>query len=206
MIWSSKNKIKSEVFLQYKIYNLRVVLIFILLNSFTLFSQTINWNKFVSSDFLILDTAKGDLNQDGFIDGVLILKYKEESLVDSLAVKPVLIIEGQKNGSFILTAKNDNIVLLDALASPYPNIAMQKDGFSIETHGRGYEGKNYEKNIQWFRSITFKYDLKTREYILFKDFGGYCDVQTPNTYNKESYNKKEWNNTKFVDYIVSGVH
>jgi hypothetical protein len=181
---------------------MRILLTIILLNSFALFAQISIWNEFTPKGYTILDTAKGDLNQDGLMDELLILKHENES-TDTIPTTPVLIIEGQKDGSFKLVEKNDDMGLSDPLTSPYPNISITKNYFSIGIHGRGYAGKNYEKSTQWYRTIEFRFNSKTKEYILYKDSGGYFDVLIPDKTIKEKYNRKQWSKIKFTDYTVS---
>lgn len=161
--------------------------------------KTINWNKFVPNEYTILDTAKGDLNQDGFTDAILILKniaepeeYKSGIEKDGTTMRPLLILHGQKDGTFKLVAKSNKIVIGFGWGgkAPATKIVVKNNYFSIEHIG-----------IRWERIITFKYDLKKKEYILHKDAGEILQGGTTEKNKQETYNEEQWDKIKFKEYI-----
>jgi len=176
-------------------YNLFFLLTFAIANS--MFSQTIDWSKFITKDYVILDTVYGDLNRDGLTDAILILKYKEEK-VDSGTVRPLLILEGQKDGSLKLVERNDSIVLCfgcgGVFGDPYSKTVITKNYFSIEHYGGSSD--------RWARIITFKYDMKTKQYLLHKDTEEHTKTTDPDYNEIINNNEDQWNKTKFKDYIV----
>jgi ribosomal protein L33 len=116
--------------------------------------------SFIPENFGLLDSASGDFNQDGKRDIILILKS------DKIQLRPLLILIGSLNGQFILSARNDSVVLCGGYGGlccdPYSGITIKKQYLSIEHYG----GDN---NVRWTRIITFKFDRTTNQFILHKD-------------------------------------
>jgi hypothetical protein len=129
-------------------------------------AQSKDWKHFIPKGFTLLDSASGDINEDGFTDLILILKnHTEVEMSDT--TRPLLILQGSKNKTYTLIARNDHVVLCQAcggvFGDPYASLVVKHNYFSIEHYG----GSNW----RWTRIITFKYDLKTKQYVLHKDGG-----------------------------------
>jgi hypothetical protein len=107
--------------------------------------------KFIKPGYLILDQADGDLNNDGLIDKILILREKREITLEEQ--RPVLILIKQNNGRLKLVAENDNLVLSAGdggiHGDPYHGITIKNNRFSIEHFG----GSGW----RWNQVITFKF-------------------------------------------------
>jgi hypothetical protein len=174
-------------------YILIILLMFLV--SIAVSSQTDRLAKFLPRGYTFLDSAKGDLNQDGLNDVLLILKSTVESN-DTATLRPLLILHGQRDGSLKLVERNDNIVLCyscgGVFGDPYSGIAIKNNYFSIEHFGGS--------STRWTRIITFKYNMKTKEYLLHKDAGVSYDVSDPGKTEPQSYNEEGWNKMKFKDY------
>ena len=169
--------------------------LFILLITKASLAQKINFKEFIPAGFTILDTSKCDLNQDGYTDYIIILKNDLENSVPDTS-RPLLIVEGEKNGTFKLIANNDKIVLCyacgGAFGDPYTGITVKDNYFSIEHYG----GSSW----RWTRIITFKYDKKLNDYILHKDTGESFSVEDLNKREFQTYNKNLWNKVEFKNY------
>ena len=162
------------------------------------FRQQTNLSSFIPAGWSILDTAKGDLNQDGIKDYIMILKNNKEADDDtSTMARPLLILQGQKGGKLILIAKNDHVVLCyhcgGVFGDPYDGIVVKNSFFSIQHYGGASE--------KWTRIITFKYDPKTKTYVLHKDGGDSFSPFEPEKKESFFYNKEHWDKMKFIDYI-----
>ena len=87
-----------------------------------------SFQSFIPKGFTVLDTACGDLNQDGNTDIVLILESKETG------VRPLLLLEGDGKGKYSLFARNDVVVLRESdggmCCDPYQHITIKKEFFS----------------------------------------------------------------------------
>jgi hypothetical protein len=175
--------------------SIKILLIFII--SQTISAQNSELNSFVPKGFKILDSEKCDINQDDFTDYIVILKNDNETKETELN-RPLLIIEGKKDGALKLVAKNEQIVLCfdcgGIFGDPYAGITAKKNYFSIEHFG----GSNW----RWTRVITFKYDKKLKKYILHKDAGESWHVFDLKKVEYQPYNKESWDKIEFENYKV----
>ena len=159
------------------------------------FAQTNTLNSFVAKDFTILDSASGDLNKDGFRDVVLILKNSfEENNGDT--TRPLLILHGNKTKTYTLAAKNEHAVLCQGcggvFGDPYENVVIKNNYFSVEHYG----GSNW----RWTRIITFKYDVKKKQYVLHKDAGDSYYTSDPDKTTFQVHRKQDFGILPFVKY------
>ncbi len=129
-------------------------------------------SKFVPEGYLPLDTAKGDLNLDGINDVLVVIRKKDEDsltfFIDSVEQKrPLMILIGQTDGTYILEKRNDDVVMCIACSGivrsdPFTGLVVKNGCFSVE-HGVA-EGPQH-----WETITTFKYDKEKKEWYLFKD-------------------------------------
>src|SRR5436190_14825570 len=129
-----------------------IIILLTLAVSQSIFAQQSQLKTFVPKGFKILDSAKCDINQDGFTDYIVVLKNDNEAVGTEYS-RPLLIIEGQKSNILKLAAKNDRLVLCfdcgGVFGDPYAAITVKKNYFSIEHYGGS--------NERWTRVVTFKY-------------------------------------------------
>lgn len=136
---------------------------------------------FIPTDYTILDTTRGDLNHDPFIDMIMVLKKTNEDttsdVVDHPEKRPLLILIGQNDHSFKLVARNDNTVYcIDCggmMGDPFTGIVI-KDGYFSVTH---YGGSAW----RWSRIITYKYSSSDHYWYLHKDGTESFNVNTPDS-------------------------
>lgn len=160
---------------------------------FKINAQTLE--KFIPKGYTLLDSASGDLNKDGIKDVVLILKNHLED-IKSDTTRPLLILHGTKSGNYILATKNEHAVLCfgcgGVFGDPYSNLVIINNYFSIEHYG----GSSW----RWTRIITFKYDLKTKQYVLHRDAGISYHTSDPDKTTDIITGKKDYGKLPFVKY------
>jgi hypothetical protein len=151
-----------------------------------------SFQSFIPKGLTMIDSACGDLNQDGNTDIVLILESKETG------VRPLLLLEGDGKGKYSLFARNDVVVLREMdggmCCDPYQHITIKKEFFSLEYYG----GDN---NVRWTRVTTFKYDQIAKQFILHKDASILTDPnEDPKTKQYVPFNKKDFDKLPFIKY------
>ncbi|MEO8110668.1 MAG: hypothetical protein ABI594_11570 [Ginsengibacter sp.] len=123
-------------------------------------------SKFIPQGYALIDTARGDINLDGFQDLILVLKtIGEDTALDATEYKrPLLLILGHPDKTFTLAARNDNIVYCyqcgGAFGDPYNGVKIKKGVFTVNHFGG--------TNDRWLNEITFKYSKADRNWYLFK--------------------------------------
>jgi len=120
-----------------------------------------NIRKFISKGFVVLDQANGDINSDGLIDKILILRQTAEITAEEK--RPVLLLIRQKNNSYLKAFQNDNIILSlgdgGIHGDPYYGITINNGRFSLEHFG----GSSW----RWTQVITFAYDRNVKDWRLY---------------------------------------
>ncbi|MES2762266.1 MAG: hypothetical protein V4677_08665 [Bacteroidota bacterium] len=166
-------------------------LLFILFSGMYSFctAQSKMFTALIPVGYVLLDSASGDLNKDGYRDLLLVLKTSDEENF-SEKLRPLLILHGDKTKKYTLIARNDNVVLCNGcggvFGDPYTGLVIKNSYFSAEHYG----GSNW----RWTRIMTFKYDLKTKTYLLHRDAGesyhmSDLDKTTQNVNRKQDFGK-----------------
>ena len=73
------------------------------------FAQALNLIDFIPKGYSIRNMEMGNLNQDEYADCIMVLKHNLEDSIDD-ALRPLLILHGQKGGQYVKIASNDSIV------------------------------------------------------------------------------------------------
>jgi len=147
----------------------RLLFLFALFLSHLTFSQSKELAKFILPGYEIRDTLCGDLNADGRMDVLLILKALDEDTLpgDKVMTRPLLILIRQADGNLKLEARNDDAVLCKqcggAFGDPYTNMVITGDYFSVEHYGGS--------SSRWTDIVTFKYNPSKKNWFLHK-WGG----------------------------------
>ena len=146
-------------------------------------------------DFILLDSASGDLNRDGKIDYVVVLKSILEDS-DHEKQRPLIILITNSRNKLEQIARNDNVVLCrgcgGAFGDPYQGISIKSNYFSIDHYG----GSAW----RWTRNITFKYIQSLNRFVLHKDGGDSFHATDPETVNSYFKNRKDFGRLPFTRY------
>lgn len=150
--------------------------------------------KFIPAGYTVLDQVDGDLNSDGLIDKILILKQKNEMTEEEK--RPVLLLIRQKDHSLKNVTENANIVLSlgdgGIHGDPYHGITVKHGYFSIEHFG----GSGW----RWSQVITFKYDKKLQNWFLYKIGDEYWHIDYPTSLKHTVKTKSSFGVVPFSDY------
>ncbi len=152
-----------------------------LLPGWSAFSQSSSWGKLIPAGYEMIDTLSGDLNADGRMDLLMIIKvFGEDTIENSIDLKrPLLIFIRQRDGTLKLTARNDEVVLClqcgGSFGDPYRNMVITDSSFSVEHYG----GSSY----RWSDEIIFKYNEKKKSWFLLSWGGEGNQINEP---DKES--------------------
>jgi hypothetical protein len=150
--------------------------------------------RFIPKEYKIIDQANGDLNGDGLIDKILILKLKDE--ITEEEKRPVLLLIRQKDHSFKKIAENDNIILSlgdgGIHGDPYHGITIKKGYFSFEHFG----GSGW----RWNQVITFKYNQVNQNWFLYKTGSESWHIDYPLTVKSDHQTKAELGDVAFINY------
>lgn len=132
--------------------------------------------KFIPKDYQILDTVKGNLNNDNYDDYILVLKKNNEEALsktdnDKIIKRPLLILIGNSENKLVLKSRNDNSVLCISCSGAihgdsYEGVSIKNGYFSVEHYTVG-------GNDKWSKIITFKYDKSKNNYFLYRDGSEY---------------------------------
>ncbi|MFC0771932.1 hypothetical protein [Terrimonas alba] len=160
------------------------------------FGQSTGITSFIPAGYSILDSASGDLNKDRLKDYVLILKADEEE-EHADTTRPLLLLMGTARDQYQLLARNDSVVLCKScggvFGDPYAGITIKNNFFSIEHYG----GSNW----RWTRIITFRYDTKSKQFILHRDAGESFHTFDPDKRKLELYGKENFGKLLFAKYF-----
>ncbi len=158
-------------------------------------AQPGGWEHLVPPGFTVLDSASGDLNRDGLKDYVVILKNDHEEETGD-TTRPLLLITARAGGSFQLAERNDHVVMCKncggVFGDPYAAIVIKNNYFSIEHYG----GSNW----RWTRVITFRYDAKTKNFLLHRDAGTSWHTSDTEKTEEHVYRKQDFGKIVFSQY------
>ena len=126
---------------------------------------------------------------------MVILKNNQED-INADTTRPLLLLIGHGKGLYKLVERNDSIVLCKGcggmFGDPYAGITIKNGFFSIEHYG----GSNW----RWTRIITFKYDIKLKQFVLHRDAGESYHTFDPNKTTRNIYNKEDFGQLLFSKY------
>ena len=126
--------------------------------------------SFIPKGYEAIAEKKGDLNLDKTEDCILVIrKTTEETTSNMDEGKPdkriVLLLLGQKDGSYKLAYKNQNVAdCIDCggvFGDPFSGISIKNGYFSIEHKIAG--------GHHWEQIITFKFNKTKNNWYLYKD-------------------------------------
>jgi hypothetical protein len=161
-----------------------------------------NMKSFVPKGYDVLDLTKGDLNRDAYPDAIMVLYKKgEEKIVnanDEPEKRPLLILVGQANKSYVLAAKNNNVVYCVScggqMGDPFTGITINNGYFSAEHYG----GSGW----RWTRIVTFKYSPQEKKWFLFKDGGERFNAITHEEIKTKVRTAKDFGKVPFQSFNI----
>lgn len=143
--------------------------------------------SFIPKGYEAIAEKKGNLNLDKTEDCILVLrKTTEETTSNMDEGKPdkriVLLLLGQKDGSYKLAYKNQNVAdCIDCggvFGDPFSGISIKNGYFSIEHKIAG--------GHHWEQIITFKFNKTNNNWYLYKDHFINYVLNTSNDPNAEA--------------------
>ena len=143
--------------------------------------------SFIPKGYEAIAEKKGNLNLDKTEDCILVLrKVTEETTSNMDEGKPdkriVLLLLGQKDGSYKLAYKNQNVAdCIDCggvFGDPFSGISIKNGYFSIEHKIAG--------GHHWEQIITFKFNKTKNNWYLYKDHFINYVLNTSNDPNAEA--------------------
>lgn len=156
--------------------------------------------EFIPKNYSLLDTTRGDLNQDGLTDLIMVLNQTNEADSSDINSDPIkrrmLILINKNNKKYELTKQNDNAVYCYAcggmLGDPYQNITIKNGSFSIEHFG----GSSW----RWARTSTFSYQDK--DWYLTEDALVSSHASDPEKIDAKTRTQKDFGKVKFEDFDI----
>ncbi len=125
---------------------------------------------FIPTGYSVINVSSGDVNLDGLIDNILVLRKITEEATSNYAddkpdKRPLLLLLGQSDHSFKLAFRNDNVVYCidcgGVFGDPFTGTTIKNGYFSIE---HGIAGGRH-----WEQVITFRYDKLKNNWFLHND-------------------------------------
>lgn len=151
--------------------------------------------RFIPEDYTILDIIRGDLNNDGKPDLLLVLE-KQDATEDQ---RRVLLLTGQKNSSYRLIKKSDNLVYCHDcggdLGDPYQTISISEPGLITIEHFGGDE-------LRWARTVSFKYIKNEKDWFLLEDALVSSHIDDPDDIDVKILTTKDFGEVKLESFDI----
>jgi hypothetical protein len=150
----------------------------------TKFISALSLQEIIPQGYEIRDSVSGHLNNDQFIDMIVVLKMNNE---DSVAAKSefaikreTIILYGSANG-YSVVARNMNAVYCvncgGVMGDPFVGLYIENESFSISHYGGGV--------WRWGRVSTFSKNTKGL-WVLTKDENETFSVENPDVTNEST--------------------
>lgn len=129
-------------------------------------NKNLDSQKFISSitgeKYFVIEEKSYDLNNDSFIDKIIILGNKEDINPQDpdTRIAPIIILLNESNKNFKIL-KNENIYP-NNYGDAFKKLAVKNQFFTIELYNE------IPNESTTYKYITFKYDEKTNEIVLSK--------------------------------------
>lgn len=125
-----------------------------------------NLSGFIPEGYVVLDSVRGDLNGDAYMDMLLLLTVDESADSFEWAKRPLIILTGDEKGKLKLVTQNNKIVYSGdsggMLGDPYQEISIEKKCFTVFYYG----GSRW----RWEVETTFCYSDSAKNWYLEKDY------------------------------------
>jgi hypothetical protein len=158
--------------------------------------------EFVPAGYSFLGGEKGNLNLDQYADIVLVLKKDNEKetsdVVEHPEKRPLLILLGQADKTYKMTARNDNTVYCvdcgGVFGDPFDGLTITNGNFSINHYG----GSSW----RWTRVITYKYSPADKNWYLFRDGSDSYHTSNPNKSETKILTAKNFGRVPFEKFDI----
>lgn len=138
-------------------------------------------NDFIYKNYFILDSISGKINNDDYLDKILVLADQEE--YDNNNPRILLVLLQDKNGKYILDAKNEKFIPCYSCAG---GVGGEESYSSLILNEKNLSFKSLEIQEPFIIEKKFQFINSNSTFILKKVL-----VITSNLYNDESTAKKE---------------
>ena len=143
---------------------------------------------YLQQGFAILNTTFGDLNNDAYIDAIVVLKHQDEEKINKDKARPLMLFLGQVDGDFKLHKRNDKLVDCfrcgGAMGDPFQDIVIKKGYFSLEYYG----GSAW----RWSKVVTFRYNKEQKDWFLHRIGEHYFNASDPEKVTKKMKTNKDF--------------
>lgn len=153
----------------------------------------------IPAEYELFDSAFGHLNDDAYMDGVLVLKsIEEEDFGDSDRDRPIYIVSSNADGAWTVVEKNNNITLCQGcggvFGDPFESVMIEVDkSFSVNHYGGSAD--------RWTKNTTFSWNAAKGTWILTEDISlGYNTMDPENTETELNLQEENWGKVSFADY------
>lgn len=156
--------------------------------------------SFIPKNYILKDTARGDLNQDGIKDLILVLSKIEEEetsdIIDNPVKRIMVLLLGKKNNTYEKAGQNENAIYCydcgGMMGDPYQEIIIKDGLFNIEHFG----GSSW----RWARTSTFKYI--NNDWYLIEDALVNSHASEPENIETKIRTVKDLGEVKFEDFDI----
>ncbi|MCS6991670.1 MAG: hypothetical protein NZL95_07390 [Chitinophagales bacterium] len=157
---------------------------------------------FAAENYSVLDSVRGDLNNDGLSDLLVVLRRNGEdtlsNVIEHPEKRPLLLLLRQQDGRLHLAARNDHVVYCydcgGVLGDPYGSIAISGDSFTVEQYG----GSAW----RWSRTLTFRYFEQEENWFLWRDLTGFYHTSDPQDIDLTLRTEQDFGKIKFAEFDI----
>lgn len=153
---------------------------------------------FILPQHEILDTLKGNLNGDEFIDMLLLLRQQSEINSDENLKRPLLILLGTATGYRLGTISQTAVYCFlcgGVMGDPYTGMQIESAGtFSISHYG----GSNW----RWTRNLTFRFDQEANDWFLIADVAESFSIFEEDIVQVDAKTPKEFGQLSFSQFDI----
>lgn len=137
-------------------------------------------SKFVPEGYVAIDTVSGDLNRDAIPDLILVAASPDEEEIDTADFyRPLIILTGNKDGTYTQAGRNDKVVygIADGgmMGDPFMGVVIKEGCFTVQHYG----GSAW----RWENDITFLYSEAKKGWLLHKEED--ASFHAPDAENRE---------------------
>ena len=138
------------------------------------------------------------MNLDKYEDLILVLESSDIINNPEDEERLLLILIGEKNGTYKLAAKSNKTVYCSdcggMMGDPFQGITIKNGYFSIEHYG----GSAW----RWTKIITYKFSKADNHWFLHRDGGEFFHAAEPEKSKSNMRTKKDFGNVRFEEFDI----